>query len=130
MADIKLQLKPFGIPGFVYAVATAGQCQGVQTVPCWPVKDLDATTLAQLCDDFRAGVFALAKKEDSVPAPQWNVSGMVTALRAYLDTKRITPDTIGDIRRTLFMPWESQWNALVREETAARERNTGLIRET
>ena len=43
-------------------------------------------------------------------------------LRAYLDTLGvITGDNIGDIRRSLFMPWGSQWNGWVRDETASRE---------
>jgi hypothetical protein len=43
-------------------------------------------------------------------------------LGTYLDGLVITPDNIGDIRRGLFMPWESAWNAYVRDETAKRER--------
>lgn len=46
---------------------------------------------------------------------------MLDELRTYLKTKRITSDNIGEIRRDLFVPWESQWNAAVREETAALE---------
>lgn len=42
-------------------------------------------------------------------------------LRTYLDTLTITGDTIGDIRRRLFMPWDSEWNGWVRDETASRE---------
>ena len=30
-------------------------------------------------------------------------------------------NNIGDIRRSLFVPWESQWNGWVRDETASRE---------
>lgn len=43
-------------------------------------------------------------------------------LRAYLDGLTITGDNIGEIRRSLFMPWDSPWNDVVREETANRER--------
>lgn len=42
-------------------------------------------------------------------------------LRTYLDTLTITGENIGEIRRSLFLPWDSAWNGLVREETAARE---------
>jgi hypothetical protein len=45
-------------------------------------------------------------------------------LIAFLDDKSTPPITrknIGKIRRRLFMPWNSEWNAIVREETAARE---------
>jgi RNase P subunit RPR2 len=42
-------------------------------------------------------------------------------LAKYLDTLTITGDNIGDIRRECFVPWDSQWNGIVRDETAARE---------
>lgn len=42
-------------------------------------------------------------------------------LEAYLDGLTITGDNIGDIRRSLFMPWKSVWNGIVRDETAKRE---------
>jgi NTP pyrophosphatase (non-canonical NTP hydrolase) len=42
-------------------------------------------------------------------------------MRWYLDTLTITGDTIGEIRRSLFVPWASEWNGWVRDETAARE---------
>lgn len=45
----------------------------------------------------------------------------ITELRAWLDTVAITSDNIGDIRRSLFFPWDSKWNAAVRDETAERE---------
>ena len=46
---------------------------------------------------------------------------LLRELRVYLDTQVITGDTIGDLRRSLFMPWDSMWNGWVREETAKRE---------
>ena len=42
-------------------------------------------------------------------------------LLAYLDTLTITGENIGDVRRSLFMPWDSAWNGIVRDETAERE---------
>lgn len=39
----------------------------------------------------------------------------------YLDSIVIDSNSIGDIRRSCFMPWDSSWNGLVRDETAARE---------
>jgi len=48
---------------------------------------------------------------------------MPSELRAWLDQKTITSENIGDIRRQCFMPWGSGWNALVRDETAAREKS-------
>lgn len=43
-------------------------------------------------------------------------------MRTYLDTLTITGDNIGDIRRSLFMPFNSSWNGWVRDDTAERER--------
>lgn len=45
-------------------------------------------------------------------------------LRTYLDGLTITGDNIGDIRRSLFMPFDSAWNGIVRDETAKREQAT------
>lgn len=42
-------------------------------------------------------------------------------LKAWLDEREITPENIGDIRRSCFVPWDSEWNGFVRDETAARE---------
>jgi hypothetical protein len=47
---------------------------------------------------------------------------LLPELQAYLDTLTITGDTIGDIRRACFVPWDSQWNGIVRDETAQREK--------
>lgn len=53
---------------------------------------------------------------------------MLPELQAYLDTLTITGDTIGDIRRECFMPWDSEWNGIVRDETAKRERGAARVR--
>lgn len=42
-------------------------------------------------------------------------------LRLYLDALAIDGDNIGEIRRRLFVPWDSAWNGIVRDETAMRE---------
>lgn len=39
----------------------------------------------------------------------------------WLDIQIITSENIGDIRRMAFVPWDSAWNGLVRDETAQRE---------
>lgn len=46
------------------------------------------------------------------------------ALRAHLDGVTVTSENIGDIRRSLFLPFDSAWNGLVRDETAKREGRT------
>lgn len=43
------------------------------------------------------------------------------ALAVYLDRMTITGRTIGDIRRSLFHPFDCPWNAAVRDMTAERE---------
>lgn len=42
-------------------------------------------------------------------------------LIAYLDTIPVTSENIGEIRRSCFMPFDCEWNGIVRDETAARE---------
>lgn len=48
---------------------------------------------------------------------------MGSELRRWLDEQTITSENIGEIRRRCFMPWGSAWNALVRDETAEREKS-------
>lgn len=42
-------------------------------------------------------------------------------LKEYLDGLTITSENIGDIRRSLFVPYDGIWNSVVRDETAVRE---------
>jgi hypothetical protein len=53
-------------------------------------------------------------------------------LTTYLDTLEINSDNIGDVPRQLMMPFDCEWNAWVRDETAtrenSRERNYPLAR--
>lgn len=46
---------------------------------------------------------------------------LIEELKKYLDTLVITSENIGHIRRQIFVPWNSEWNAIVRDETAIRE---------
>lgn len=39
----------------------------------------------------------------------------------WLDGQHITSENIGQIRRACFVPWDSEWNTIVRIETAERE---------
>ncbi len=48
---------------------------------------------------------------------------LLAELREWLDKQEINPETIGTIRRRCFLPWGSQWNAIVRKETADREKS-------
>ena len=49
---------------------------------------------------------------------------LINELRDYLDSQEITSDNIGNMRRQLFVPWHSEWNGIVRDETAVRENNS------
>lgn len=50
---------------------------------------------------------------------------LLNELLNWLDAQNITSENIGTIRRRCFMPWDSRWNSIVRDETAKRE-NTKL----
>ena len=56
------------------------------------------------------------------------IAGLRTEMRAYLDAQIVTSENIGDIRRSLFLPWDSLWNGWVRDETAARENRVSASR--
>jgi hypothetical protein len=58
MNVINIPLKPWVTPNFV--VGDTAPTRGA----AWPLKDVDAEVLAQLCDDFRAEVFRKAGKDD------------------------------------------------------------------
>lgn len=58
------------------------------------------------------------------PQPQLVNLYLKHELAAYLDGLVITGENIGDIRRSCFVPWDSAWNGIVREETASRERRS------
>jgi hypothetical protein len=53
---------------------------------------------------------------------QWIKSSPLYAeLIRWLDQRHITSDSIGSIRRRVLLPWASEWNEIVRQETKARE---------
>lgn len=65
MAEMKLKLQPFTTPNFVIATRPPGtRREGIQEAPKWALSDVDADTLAKLCDEFRAEVFKKAGKDD------------------------------------------------------------------
>lgn len=57
----------------------------------------------------------------SLPPQPLDVWYLKRELSAYLDQCVITSENIGDIRWSLFVPWDSAWNGIVRDETASRE---------
>ena len=53
------------VPNYVIAVSEARPRQeGFQEAPKYPLSELPAEVLADLCTEFRANVFAKAGKED------------------------------------------------------------------
>jgi hypothetical protein len=63
---IKLKVRPWLVPDYASAEAPPrSREEGFD--PCrlrFPIKELDAETLAELCDKFREEVFKKAGKED------------------------------------------------------------------
>lgn len=62
---MKVELRPFMVPNFVIQVTPAApRQQGLREAPCYSLDEVDADTLARMCDEFRAAVFAKAGKAD------------------------------------------------------------------
>jgi len=73
MATHPIKLRPFTVPNFVLTgdppTAPEGTMPATSLVAfSFPLSDLEATTLATMCSDFRAAVFAKAGKPD----PEWD----------------------------------------------------------
>ena len=65
-----------------------------------------------------------ALEAENTVAVEKHYGGILGAeLRQWLNSQDIHGDSIGNIRRQCFMPWDSAWNALVRDETAEREKS-------
>lgn len=47
-------------------------------------------------------------------------------LKLWLDRQTITPENIGEIRSACMVPWDSEWNAFVRDQTALREKPSDI----
>jgi hypothetical protein len=76
-----------------------------------------AQALSQCADELAALLQAAAP-----PAPTAEPPAKVKqAVFLYLNTLVITSDNIGDIRRSLFMPFDCKWNGWVRDMTAELE---------
>lgn len=62
---MSVELRPFLVPQFVTWPSPMRPRQDGITPPISiPLRDLDADTLSALCDEFRAGVFKMAGKDD------------------------------------------------------------------
>ncbi len=63
MAEHTLKLQPFRVPNYVlYEMPTRPRQEGIADTPKIALEDLDDYTLNTLCDEFRANVFAKARK--------------------------------------------------------------------
>ena len=61
---MKIELKPWMVPNYCIQVVPPRRRQDIQEAPTYPLAEVDAETLAQMCDDFRAEVFRKAGKPD------------------------------------------------------------------
>jgi hypothetical protein len=62
---VKIELRQFTVPNYVIQVVPARPRQeGFKEAPAYPLSEVDAGTLANMCSDFRAAVFAKAGKPD------------------------------------------------------------------
>lgn len=60
---VQVELQPFMVPNYVIQVVPPGRREeGLREAPKFRLCDLDDLTLTQLCDDFRAAVFAKARE--------------------------------------------------------------------
>ena len=59
-----IKLRGFTVPNYVVAEMPA---RPRQQAPSFPLSELEAETLARLCDEFRAAVFEKAGKVDPRP---------------------------------------------------------------
>lgn len=73
-AKIVLRVRPFSLPNFVTIEVPSSEPTSRSDPPpaaTMAIPDLDAETLSILCDEFRAAIFAKAKKQDpeAIPTP-------------------------------------------------------------
>jgi hypothetical protein len=62
---MKVTLQPWTTPNFVTTETPPSQRQnGFRESPKWHISEVDAETLAEQCDKFRAEVFRKAGKTD------------------------------------------------------------------
>lgn len=67
MSDIemKVELQPWMTPNYVLGKTPPHpRREGFTECPKWPLSEIDAVTLAKMCDEFRAEIFRKAGKND------------------------------------------------------------------
>jgi hypothetical protein len=60
---MKLKLKPFSTPNYVIA-EKPGRKEDFQTAPVFPLREIEADELAEMCDEYRKNIFKKAGKKD------------------------------------------------------------------
>ena len=69
---MNITLKPWITPNFVIGETpprTRQEGFNPDAAPKWALKEVDAETLAKMCDDFRAEIFRKAEKPDPAGEP-------------------------------------------------------------
>lgn len=69
--SMNIKLQPWQTPNFVIGVMPPLPRQegfNPDAAPKWSLKEVDAETLAKMCDDFRAEIFRKAEKPDPANA--------------------------------------------------------------
>jgi hypothetical protein len=70
MANARVELEPIRTPNFVVVKVPHGPSEeGAGPQPTIPVKQLDAAAISDLCDEFRAAMFAKAGVRDPNTSP-------------------------------------------------------------
>ena len=65
--DMNIKLQPWITPNFAIGVMPARPRQegfNPDAAPKWALKEVEAETLAKMCDEFRADIFRKAGKPD------------------------------------------------------------------
>ena len=70
--DMNIKLQPWITPNFAIGVMPARPRQegfNPDAAPKWALKEVEAETLAKMCDEFRADIFRKAGKPDPANNP-------------------------------------------------------------
>lgn len=82
MATIPLVLRPFAVPTYVSVEMPPGRKEdGPKPLPTFPLTQLPPEVLDQLCNQFRANVFAQAEQHDpKAPHPNTELRTVIEDL--------------------------------------------------
>ena len=81
---MKVKLQPFSTPNYVIAESKSELKQdSMVESPKWHIKEVDETTLSEMCDQFRKDIFEKAGKRD----PK-STYGRFSRVTSYTDTNQ------------------------------------------